>query len=191
MKSMLTALCLAGITSFAHAGWNLNSDDSNFNFASIKKSNAYETHTFNSYEGSISDTGEAVLKLDLNSVNTGIPIRDERMQNMLFNTVKFPAATYSLSIDSEKLVALKAGERLQMDVEGTLSLFGIEKTLPASLNVFKLGEKRLLVSTAKPIALKASDFGLDKGVEALREIAKLPVISTTVPVNFSLVFDQK
>lgn len=191
MKSMLTALCFAGIATCAQADWNLNQADSNFNFASIKKNNAYEVHTFNSYSGMISSKGEAFLELDLNSVNTGIEIRDERMKSMLFNTVEFPAAKYSLSLNPESLENLKAGERISMDVEGTLSLFGIEKTQAASLNVFKLSGNRVLVSTAKPIALKAADFGLDKGVEALREIAKLPVISQTVPVNFSLVFDQK
>jgi polyisoprenoid-binding protein YceI len=191
MKSMLTAIFLTGIATCSHADWALNQADSNFNFASLKKNNVYEVHTFNKYGGQISSKGEAYLELDLNSVNTGIEIRDERMKTLLFDTVKFPAAKYSLSLNPATLESLKAGERISMEVEGTLSLFGIAKAQPASLNVFKLTSNRILVSTAKPIALKAADFGLDSGVEALREIAKLPVISSTVPVNFSLVFDQE
>ncbi len=191
MKSMLTVLCLTGLATLAQADWRLNQADSSFNFASIKKNDAYETHTFNRYEGSISDSGTALLKLDLSSVNTGIEIRDERMKTMLFDSVKFPSAEYHLQVDPASLAALEPGERLQMDVEGSLSLFGMEIKQPASLNIFKLTDHRILVSTAKPVAINAADYGLGEGIEALRKIANLPVISQTVPVNFSLVFDQQ
>ncbi|OMH26592.1 YceI family protein [Motiliproteus sp. MSK22-1] len=191
MKSMLTALCLAGVTTVAQADWKLNPTDSDFNFSSIKKNHVYESHTFNRYQGSISDSGDAVLELDLTSVSTGIEIRDQRMQSMLFDTAKFPSAKYQVSLDAASLDSLKAGERKQLKIEGTLSLFGIEKAQPATLNVFKLSDERIQVSTAKPIALKAADFGLDGGVEALRKIANLPVISLVIPVNFSLVFDKE
>ena len=110
---------------------------------------------------------------------------------MLFDTVKFPAAQYRLNVDADTLDTLKTGERLQLTVEGTLSLFGMDKKQTAELNIFKLGEHRIQVSTAKPVAVKAADYGLDVGIEALRKIANLPVISTTVPVNFSLIFDQQ
>ncbi|RDE25021.1 YceI family protein [Motiliproteus coralliicola] len=191
MKSLLAVVCLSSFTTLSYADWTLNLDDSSFSFASIKKNHAYEVHTFNRYEGRISDAGEAELTLDLASVQTGIEIRDQRMQSMLFDTPKFPAASYRVKVDPTQLKALKPGQRLAINAEGSLSIFGIEKPLPAALNVFKLGDNRLQVNTARPIALKAQDYGLDGGIEALRKIANLPVISLTVPVNFSLVFDQQ
>ncbi len=191
MKTFFTALCLTGMASLAQADWALDRADSNFSFASIKKNHVYETHTFKRYEGSINDSGAAVLMFDLNSVSTGIGIRDQRMQSMLFDTNKFSTAQYHLKVNPASLEALKAGQRMQMNVAGSLSLFGTEKQLPAVLDVFKLTNNRLLVTTAKPIVLKAADYGLDSGVEALRKIAGLPVISTSVPVNFSLVFDMQ
>lgn len=191
MKALFTALCLTGMASLAQADWVLDRADSTFNFASIKKNHVYETHTFNRYEGSISESGAAVLMFDLNSVSTGIDIRNQRMKAMLFDTDKFSTAQYHLQVNPMSLKALKPGLRMQMNVSGSLSLFGTEKTLPAVLNVFRMTNDRLLVSTAQPIVVKAGDYGLDGGVEALRKVAGLPVISHSVPVNFNLVFDMQ
>lgn len=191
MKSFLAFVCLVSLTSLSHADWSLNLEDSSFSFASIKKNHAYEVHTFRRFEGSIDKAGEAELVLDLASVQTGIEIRDQRMQTMLFDTPKFPAASYRVKVDPSQLETLKPGQRLSLNAQGSLSILGIEKPLSAPLNVFKLGDDRIQVNTARPIALKAQDFGLDSGIEALRKIANLPVISLTVPVNFSLVFDKR
>ncbi len=197
MKSVLTIKtafigCLAwGVAALAQAGWMLNPSESDFNFASIKKNHVYETHTFNRVSGQIDDKGKAELMLDLTSVNTGIGIRDERMQSMLFDTAKFTSATYSLMVDAEGLKMMPAGARQQISAEGMLSLFGTAKALPATLNIYKLSDNRLLVSSAYPVVVQAADFGLDGGVEALREIAGLPAISQAVPVTFSLVFELK
>jgi len=46
------------------------------------------------------------------------------------------------------------------------------------------------VNTIKPIMLDAFDFGLSEGVTKLMEVAKLPSISTAVPVSFSLIFKR-
>lgn len=195
MKSLLTIKsifigCLAwGIATLAQAGWTLNPSESDFNFASIKKNHVYETHTFNRVSGQIDEAGNAQLMLDLTSVNTGIGIRDERMQSMLFDTSRFTSATYSLTVDVDGLKMLPAGARQQISAEGTLALFGVKKSLPATLNIYKLSANRLLVSSAYPVVVQAAAFGLDGGVEALREIAGLPAISQAVPVTFSLVFE--
>jgi hypothetical protein len=189
MKKILTTLCLLSTTTFVQAGWVLNQPESDFNFSSIKKTNIYEVHTFKKYQGSISDTGDAVLEIDLSSVSTGINIRDERIGTLLFNTAKYPVAQYQLRIDPKQLDNLKVGERLQIDTQGSLQLLEVKKPQAATLNIYKLTDKRISVNTAKPVVLSAANFGLDIGIEALREIANLPVISHTVPINFSLVFD--
>lgn len=191
LTATFPSLCMVCFAMTAQADWTLNTGDSTFTFSSIKKNTVYETHTFNSYQGSIAENGDAELALDLTSVNTGIAIRDERMKTMLFNTEQFTTAKYHVSIDPEVLADLKAGERKQITAEGSLSLSGINKKQTAVLNIFKLTDSRILVSTAKPVVIKAADYALDKGVEALQNIAKLPSISTIVPVNFSLVFDQE
>ncbi|AFP30059.1 hypothetical protein MRBBS_1121 [Marinobacter sp. BSs20148] len=44
------------------------------------------------------------------------------------------------------------------------------------------------MSTGQPLLVKAEDFGLAGGIEALREIAGLSSVTTAVPVTENLVF---
>ena len=50
------------------------------------------------------------------------------------------------------------------------------------------GDGRLQVLTPAPVLIRAEDFGLAGGVEALRKVAGLESISTAVPVTVHLVF---
>ena len=76
----------------AQAAWQLVNESSQLNFISTKASHIAEPHTFDLLSGSIADTGRVQLNIDLASVATGIDIRNERMQTMLFNVVTFPQA---------------------------------------------------------------------------------------------------
>ena len=46
----------------------------------------------------------------------------------------------------------------------------------------------LRVIAAEPVVISAADFGLEGGVDALRQVAGLNSIVTAVPVSFQLVF---
>jgi hypothetical protein len=63
------------------------------------------------------------------------------------------------------------------------------KKLPFNAVAVNTGDK-VVVSSATPIIIKAADFGLEKGVAKLQELAKLPSIATAVPVNFVLTFSK-
>jgi len=190
MKKTVALLALSLLSPSAFASWNLNSEESQFSFSSTKKGTVLENHTFNKMSGSIKDDGTATLMLDLTSVNTGIEIRDERMQSMLFETESFASATFTTQIDSAELDKQQKGSINQVNVTGLLNLHGVEKEISAELNVIKLSDSKVIVSTTKPIAIKAADFALDGGIKALTEVAKLPSISFSVPVSFSLMFDH-
>lgn len=45
--------------------------------------------------------------------------------------------------------------------------------------------------TLAPLVLHAEDFALASGVEALRKVADLPVISLSVPVGAVLIFTAR
>jgi polyisoprenoid-binding protein YceI len=189
MKKLLL-LCLTVLLSFnAQADWKLNDDQSSVNFISIKKSTVGEVNHFNSLSGSLKN-GSARVVIDLSSVETNIPIRNERMQKMLFEVSKFSSATITAEIDSSKLDSLKGGERYQENINLILDLHGITNKITATVQVIKLSNSGILVYSVIPVIINASDFGLANGVEALREIANLPVISAAIPVTFSLVFNK-
>ncbi|MEO9508587.1 MAG: YceI family protein, partial [Nonlabens ulvanivorans] len=107
---------LVALPSFAN--WQLSNDKSQFNFLTTKNVDATEVHQFTQLKGDISSKGEVKLKIDLTSVETNIPIRNERMQKFLFETDLFPQATFTTSIDVQVVEKLALGETTQVDLTG-------------------------------------------------------------------------
>ena len=68
------------------AGWNLDESNSSIEFISIKNNQISESHNFQKISGSITSEGLVNVTVDLDSVDTKIPIRDERMRNLFFET---------------------------------------------------------------------------------------------------------
>ena len=72
---------------------------------------AFEIHQFTSLDGSISNNGDANVKIDLTSVASGIDVRDVRMRFLLFETYKFPNAEVTAKLDMASLQALRTTTR--------------------------------------------------------------------------------
>jgi len=172
------------------AGWQLNNELSKVSFVSIKAADIGEVHSFTRLQGSLTDAGDLRVVIQLASVETLIPIRNERMQEMLFETGLFPTASVTAKLDAQALAALQTGDANTAAVEATLSLK--DRDVPLTLQVIaaRAGDNRLLVSSLQPIVLNAAAVGLDEGVEKLREVAGLPSISQAVPVSVVLTFDR-
>ena len=95
MKSFSMAAVLGMgmlLSQAALADWSLNNEVSVLSFVSIKKNTIGETHRFNQLAGAINANGMFKASINLASVNTNIPIRDERMKSMLFDVAKFSQA---------------------------------------------------------------------------------------------------
>ena len=170
------------------AQWELDNGKSVVNFFAIKNDTVAEIHSFTSLVGYIGVDGKVQLGIDLDSVETLVPIRNERMRELLFETAKFPAANISAQVDPVLLAAAVNGGVVTADLPVTLSLHGIEQALTVPVVVVGEGDQRLRVLTARPVMVNAADFGLGAGVTALREIAGLKAISVAVPVTLQLVF---
>ncbi|WP_027857425.1 YceI family protein [Marinobacterium jannaschii] len=183
-------ICCA-YSSALQAEWQLDNERSAFYFASIKKNNVFESHRFEKLSGSISDAGEARLEIDLSSVNTNIGIRDQRMREMLFSLADHPRASFSASIGAKALNGLKPAEINHLPLQGQLTLNGVTRPLDSTLSLTRLTASTLMVRTLAPVVIKADDYALDSGVEALRSVANLTSISLAVPVTFELIFRQQ
>ena len=173
----------------AQADWQLTGDSS-LHFLSTKNTDITEVHEFSDISGHITDSGDARFTIDLSSVETGIPIRNERMQTLLFETMKFGEATVSANIPSPLIESVKSGGMIETELEMTLSLHGLSRPVNATLLISSTAEGQILVSTTAPVLVSAADFGLDTGIEALRQVAGLTSISGTVPVVFNLVLTE-
>lgn len=170
------------------AAWSLDNDASQVSFVSVKAGDAGEVHRFTEISGGLTAEGSASVTIQLASVDTLIPLRDERMREMLFQTNLFPTALLSTNIDMDALAALAPGDSMDMTANLTLDLHGQQISLAAEMIVARLGDHRLMVSSRKPLIVNAASVDLVKGIEALREIANLPSISKAVPVSFVLSF---
>ena len=183
-------LCLSLLMAAASAqpDWTLVNESSQLNFVSTKASHIAETHTFTELSGQITDDGAAKLVIDLTSVDTGIDIRDQRMQSMLFDVVSFPDARIETRLDLPALETLTAPTTLVIEAE--LSLAGQTTPVQGQVLVVPVDRSRVSITTVAPIIVRAPSLGLESGIEALREIAGLPSIGYSVPVTFSLIFTR-
>ena len=93
---------LLALPSIAFSDWELVNDDSHLNFVSFKAVDFAEIHSFKEMSGSIDSNGKANLVINLDSLETLIPIRNERMRNLLFETQIFPTANFYLQVDLDK-----------------------------------------------------------------------------------------
>jgi len=189
-KKLCFLLFLLLLAMNAQAQYELDNEASSLHFISIKKNKIGEVNTFQQLNGSINSKGVAEVTIDLFSVQSNIAIRNERLKSMLFETGIFPTAKASATLDVSQLETIEAGQVLAIPLELTLNLHGKSKLIKTNVQVVGLTEGALLVSTIKPIMLNALDFGLSEGVIKLMEVAKLPSISTAVPVSFSLIFKR-
>jgi hypothetical protein len=184
---IVTTLLVAGP---CFAAWTLDNDSSQVSFVSVKAGDAGEVHRFTEISGGLSTDGNASVTIQLASVDTLIPLRDERLREMLFQTDIFPTASLSADIDMDALNALEPGESMDVATSLSLDLHGHQILLATEMIVARLGDHRLMVSSRKPVIVNAASVDLVSGIEALREIAGLPTISKAVPVSFVLTFDE-
>lgn len=190
MKSIIV-LFTALIAFPSVAQWQLNTKESVLSFTSFKKEHIAENHYFKQVDGHIDDQGQVNVTINLASVDTNIAIRDERMKEHLFNVGKFANATIDAKIDMDKIAKIAVGTTMILPVEAKLSLHGVAQTLQAKVNVAKLADDKIQVNTVMPVLLSAPAFNLNDGIAKLKELAALPGISQTVPVNFTFSFSKQ
>ena len=187
-KIPMVMLMLAGLSSYAVADWELVNDESSLHYVSIKNTHVADVNSFETLSGSITDEGKVALAINLASVATGVPVRDERMQKVLFDVAQFAEAKVTGQVDLTAVSELEVGATYTDLVSLKLSLHGVEKEIMSGVKVTRLTNDRVLVASLEPVVLDAKDFKLVEGIEQLREMANLPNISLAVPVTFSLVF---
>lgn len=114
---------------------------------------------FNSFEGTLTQTGEDLdgavvqVKIDAASIDTQIQARDDHLRSADFFDV---ASHPSLDFQGKGLEAVK-GDRYRM--KGDLTLHGVTKEVELDVELLgRIGEDRLAFSASTSI--KRSEFGL-------------------------------
>jgi hypothetical protein len=120
-----------------------------------------------------------------------VPLRDERIRELLFETERYPEASVDAQLDLGPILGLANGAQLEMPLPLRLDLHGASRAYRAEVLVTRLDERRFQVVTLSPLILDAADFGLAPGVEKLRKLAGLQTINLAVPVGAVLIFAQR
>jgi polyisoprenoid-binding protein YceI len=179
----------------AGASWTVDTAQSSLSFVTVKAGQPgvaalAEVQSFKRFAGDLTPQGQIRFTVDLASVDTGIEIRDERLRTMLFNVKATPQATFSAQIEPAVLRELSATGVRDLDLAGQLVLAGQSQPVVAKVRVAQTKAGAISVATRAPIVVNASDYGLKAGVEALREVMGLNMISAAAPVSFTLVMRQ-
>ena len=179
-------MALAG----GHEVWTSVPDESRVAFGSIKKDLIGEVSHFNGVTGTVNEKGEASVDIDLASVDTYIDIRNERMTEHVFQSGAITASLMGEVENMDAISEMEIGSTMLTDFYGVLAFGGSEVDIFAEMMVARLGEDRVLVSTADFIMLAIEDLGVTAGIDKLMELAQLPSITRVTPVSIRMVFEK-
>ena len=173
---------LALLSPLAFADWQVG-PDSRVQFVSIKNNTVGEVSHFETLSGSVTDAGDVEVRVVLDSVETNVGIRNERMKTMLFEVGLYPEAVITAQLDAGSMAALSSGGVTNVALQ--IDLHGQSVTKDAQLNV-AVTDQGVSATTTQPILLTAAEFGLEGGVAALQAVAGLNAISRVIPVTVTL-----
>jgi len=182
---LLLVICL---TTSVHvlAGWVIDPEGSYVGFASVKNDLIAENHSFTLITGTIEDSGDANIVIALASVETLIPIRNERMQAILFEVAQYPDVTVTANLDLDEFTSLGLGESKTDTILLGVNLHGTDLSKNVLVKVTRSSDNSYEVTSLGPIVIHASQFALSDGLESLRKVAGLQSIDLMVPVTFDL-----
>lgn len=196
MKTLTKIYLVAGlglsmlVATPALADMALDSARSSVSLVSVKvtgdgSTSASELFRFTSLEGTVDNDGNAQVTIPLESIETGVGIRNERMAEFLFETATYPAATITASIPMD---SLEEGSR-DIELPATLDLHGetSELAIPVTINV--QGDQ-VFVNSSEPVLLDTNAHEFSGGLAKLADLAKVFHIPATVPVSFNLAFTK-
>lgn len=190
-----SVICLLPATSVATQRWALDASQSSLTYLSSKMigetfNTTIEPNRFKELSGTIAANGQVEIMVDMNSVDTGIEIRNERVRKYVFVTEQYPYAKITLSLPD-----VSAHKDQSRAVKVQLVMRGQNKDITASVYVRRYftasGKEILVAQSASPILLNAVNYGMLDGFEKLRGLAKLFNITTTIPVSFHLLFSKQ
>ncbi len=192
LSKYLAPSTLIFLLSIVHMGsvqaWTLNTEQSSINFVSIKKKNIAESHRFTDFSGDIAE-GRATIAIKPDSIDSRVPIRDERMRAFLFETDTFPIIEINANVN-EVMGNLNDGDSLLVELPITVAMHGENKTTKAFVRVTAVTDTKLIVTSTQPILVRAADYKMTEGIQKLSSLVNNLPIAESVPVSFSLVFVQ-
>ena len=89
--------------------WLLDTTASSFYFVSVKNVNTAEPFTFTDFKGTVDKDGNAVLAVPLDTISTGVDVRNTRIRDMLFESSLLPVVYFNTKLDLVAMDAIPVG----------------------------------------------------------------------------------
>lgn len=146
-------------------------------------------------DGAVALTGAAPsarLSIDIDSLDTGIPIRNERVRNLFFETTGLGWDTAELTVPAlpaEVVAALKTRRAVEKAaLDGQLKVHGKTAKVPLVVDARYADDGRLSVKTTVPAEVRISDFSLGDNLRRLSSVCMHDSIDDLVKVEVALEF---
>lgn len=188
MLAMAIGASNASAQDFLNEDWVLNAAQSHVYMQTEKGTGVVEKHEFTSVEGGVSKDGEAKIKIDLNSIETHIDLRNVRLRFLLFETFKFPDAEITAKLDKARLRELATKNSITYPLTLSVSMHGVTNQIQTVVSITRSGPDTVSVATTQPIVVTAESFGLTPGLAKLAEAMGGIRIVPDAPITFDLVF---
>ncbi|CAH6836781.1 YceI domain-containing protein [Vibrio chagasii] len=190
MKKLLTTIGLLctviSAQSFAESGYTLDPKLSNVTFATIKKQFVVEPASIKPSSGGLTEDGKFSIVLDLKSISTGVSIRDQRLNELYFESMNFPEVKISGSVEP----SLLTGEPQNTTIAAEVTLHGVTKTIDFPVIVVP-SDGFVMVNSTSTIIVNGADFGISTdNLNKLSATVGGLALSDKVPLNFNLMFDK-
>jgi len=169
--------------------WMLDTKSSVLSFQTVKNNAVVENSKFASFTGQIDENGLAVVKVQLDSVDTTIDLRNVRMRFLFFETFDFPEATVTAQLDAAALADLKTKRHIPYKIRFTLEMHGIKSDFEVDAIVTLISDTRVSVSSSMPIPIAVKNFGMEENVRKLEDAAKVKILPSG-SVSFNFVFEN-
>ena len=141
------AACSQTQTTDIPGDWTVVEAESMLTFDSVKNGDIDETHEISGITGFSDAYGTIRIELAMDSVESYIDIRNERMREHLFQTAEHPIAVVSADYELAMLEDLEVGASRDIELPFSLSLRGIPLDLVAQVRVTRLETDRVQVES--------------------------------------------
>ncbi|WP_318462313.1 YceI family protein [Photobacterium leiognathi] len=178
--------CLISISAYAKSDYELISSISSLFFSTIKSQYIIESSSMKPTEGRINQDGTFSITIPIDTINTGISIRDERVKDLFFDLSNHPHISVSGKLD----LSIISNKPKLLSLRVNVKMYGNIKSIIFPVVIMK-SDNYILVSSYSHNIISASDFGIptDNLVKLAATVGSIK-ISDQVPVTFTLAFNK-
>jgi polyisoprenoid-binding protein YceI len=124
----------------------------------------------------------AQFEVDLNSLKTGIDLRDRHMREQYLHTDRYPKAIFTLkNVKKASSDKLQPGKPVKLTAEGTFELHGVKKEIPVDVLVTYVPESKEtmgklpgnLIRITSNFDVRLADYGIERPQMVLLKVGEV------------------